>query len=187
MRPLGALARGNPLCCTACSAPAFLAAKAKVILSLAGACSLRMRADSIRACNSHPNAALYPAPPQKVHDLHANGEQFDKKTELSFKYLQVGSKFVLSSPAGVGLLHRCAAMVWLPAQPICRTLLGPSLQQLAPMGKKQLSHSCPPTPAGLHRHVQQLCPRLQRRGQRHWVSCQRPTMRSCSACFGGSE
>ncbi len=26
---------------------------------------------------------------QKVHDLHANGEQFDKKTELSFKYLQV--------------------------------------------------------------------------------------------------
>ncbi|PRW33685.1 2,3-bisphosphoglycerate-independent phosphoglycerate mutase isoform B [Chlorella sorokiniana] len=26
---------------------------------------------------------------EKVHDLHANGEQFDKKTELSFKYLQV--------------------------------------------------------------------------------------------------
>ena len=39
-------------------------------------------------------ASIYPPSrclaAQKVHDLHANGEQFDKKTELSFKYLQVG-------------------------------------------------------------------------------------------------
>jgi sodium-dependent phosphate transporter len=25
---------------------------------------------------------------QNIHNLHANGEQFDRKTELSFKYLQ---------------------------------------------------------------------------------------------------
>ena len=39
----------------------------------------------------NPTAPSLPFPsPQRVHDMHANAEQFDRKTELSFKYLQVG-------------------------------------------------------------------------------------------------
>ena len=41
---------------------------------------------------AEPRVPLLPPNPtclQKVHDLQVNAEQFDKKTELSFKYLQV--------------------------------------------------------------------------------------------------
>ena len=46
-------------------------------------CRFQRALDSVYA----PSA---PSPLQKVNELHANGEQFDRKTELSFKYLQVG-------------------------------------------------------------------------------------------------
>ena len=41
--------------------------------------------------------------PQRVHDMHANAEQFDRKTELSFKYLQVRWVCTFGSlPIGAG-------------------------------------------------------------------------------------
>ena len=77
-----------------------------------------------------------------TNNMHHNAEQFDRKTEMSFKYLQVGAAVPV---CGAG------AVVW--SSLLCVHLAAPTPH--------------PTRTAGLHRLLQLLCPRLQRRGQCH--------------------
>ena len=75
-----------------------------------------------------------------TNNMHHNAEQFDRKTEMSFKYLQVGAAVPV---CGAG------AVVW--SNLMCVHLAAPTPH--------------PTRTAGLHRLLQLLCPRLQRCGE----------------------
>ena len=87
-------------------------------------------------CSSNVEVHDIIAEDATVNDVHNNAEVFDRKTEVAFKYLQVGRARALVRNNGGGGACR---------QPDQRLRLAPCI-------------------AGVHRLLQLLLPRLQRRG-----------------------
>ena len=101
---------------------------------VAAACLLHAATWPCTRTLTRPHSAPSPACPQTVHDLHANAEQFDRKTEL-----RCGQRLAAAGAALVcGMQH-------LRRQRSCAAHHAPvsSLSQLQ-------------VPAGVHRHDQQV-------------------------------